>query len=132
MRFSGLPLKFYSHAVCPTFFIRTELSEETMSSEKRSASISVQPLVTIGDRVWVECRSIILPGVKIGNDVVIAAGSVVTGDIPDRVIAGGVPARVLKHIQSSIIILAFRDPVTVDIIKPGRRALRGMGSQVSC
>jgi len=44
MRFSGLPLKFYSQAVCPTFFIRTELLEETMSSEKRSASISAQPL----------------------------------------------------------------------------------------
>ncbi|MDY0924501.1 MULTISPECIES: DapH/DapD/GlmU-related protein [unclassified Leclercia] len=86
----------------------------------------------MGDRVWVGCRSVILPGVKIGNDVVIAAGSVVTRDIPDRVIAGWVPARVLKHIQSSIIILAFRGPVTVDIIKPGRRAQRGMGSQVSC
>jgi len=44
MRFSGLPLKFYSQAVCPTFFIRKELLEETMSSEKRSASISAQPL----------------------------------------------------------------------------------------
>jgi len=63
-----------------------------MSSEKRSASISVQPLVTLGDRVWVGGKSVILPGVKIGNDVVIAAGSVVTRDIPDRVIAGGVPA----------------------------------------
>ncbi|AVH16044.1 hypothetical protein CWR52_02085 [Enterobacter sp. SGAir0187] len=36
----------------------------------------------------VDC--VILPGVKIGNDVVIAAGSVVTRDIPDRVMAGGV------------------------------------------
>jgi len=45
----------------------------------------------------VDC--VILPEVKIGNDVVIAAGSVVTRDIPDRVIAGGVPARVLKYIQ---------------------------------
>ena len=60
-----------------------------MSSEKRSTSISVQPLVTLGDRVWVGCRSVILPGVKIGNDVVIAAGSVVTRDIPDRVTGYG-------------------------------------------
>ncbi|HDR2471126.1 TPA: hypothetical protein QCI26_004940 [Enterobacter soli] len=45
----------------------------------------------IGDRVWVGGKSVILPGVKIGNDVVIAAGSVVTRDIPDRAIAGGCP-----------------------------------------
>lgn len=65
----------------------------------RSTGIEyVQPVI-IGDRVWVGGKSVILPGVKIGNDVVIAAGSVVTRDIPDRVIAGGVPARVLKHIQ---------------------------------
>ncbi|HAV1896658.1 TPA: hypothetical protein JG930_004575 [Enterobacter hormaechei subsp. steigerwaltii] len=53
----------------------------------------------IGDRVWVGGKSVILPGVKIGNDVVIAAGSVVTRDIPDRAIASGVPASVLKYIQ---------------------------------
>ncbi|MBW9462344.1 sugar O-acetyltransferase [Kluyvera sp. EC_51] len=65
----------------------------------RSTGIEYVQPVTIGDRVWIGGKSVVLPGVKIGNDVVIAAGSVVTRDIPDRVIAGGVPARVLKHIQ---------------------------------
>ncbi|HAV1523730.1 TPA: sugar O-acetyltransferase [Enterobacter hormaechei subsp. steigerwaltii] len=65
----------------------------------RSTGIEYVRPVTIGDRVWVGGKSVILPGVRIGNDVVIAAGSVVTRDIPDRAIAGGVPARVLKYIQ---------------------------------
>jgi maltose O-acetyltransferase len=64
----------------------------------RSTGIEFVRSVTIGDRVWIGGKSVILPGVKIGNDVVIAAGSVVTCDIPDRVVAGGVPARVLRHI----------------------------------
>lgn len=50
----------------------------------------------IGDNCFVGCRSIILPGVKIGNEVVIGAGSVVTKDIPDKSIAAGNPAKVIK------------------------------------
>ncbi|QGN38269.1 sugar O-acetyltransferase [Klebsiella oxytoca] len=66
---------------------------------QRSTGIEYVRPVTIGDRVWIGGKSVILPGVKIGSDVVIAAGSVVTRDIPDRVVAGGVPARVLKQIK---------------------------------
>lgn len=40
-------------------------------------------------------HSIILPNVKIGNNVVIAAGSIVSKDIPDNCVAGGVPAKVI-------------------------------------
>lgn len=40
---------------------------------------------------------IILPGVHIGNGVIIGAGAVVTKDIPDYAIVGGVPARILKY-----------------------------------
>lgn len=52
--------------------------------------------VVIGDDVWIGVRVTILPGVHIGNHTVIAAGAVVTKDIPDYAIAGGVPAKVLK------------------------------------
>ena len=52
--------------------------------------------VHIGDNVWVGARSVILPGVKIGNNVVIAAGSVVTKDVPENVMVAGVPAVVKK------------------------------------
>ena len=52
--------------------------------------------VVIGNDVWIGTRSIILPGVKIGNGVIIGAGAVVTKDIPDYAIVGGVPAKVIR------------------------------------
>ncbi|MBQ1490372.1 MAG: sugar O-acetyltransferase [Blautia sp.] len=54
--------------------------------------------VTIGDRVWIGGGVIIVPGVHIGHDVVIGAGSVVTKDIPDMVVAAGNPCRVIRKI----------------------------------
>lgn len=52
--------------------------------------------VVIGDHVWIGGDVIILPGVTIGNNVVIGAGSVVTKDIPDNVIAYGNPCKVVR------------------------------------
>lgn len=52
--------------------------------------------VTIGSNVWIGTRCIILPGVRIGDNVVLGAGSVVTRDIPSDVVAAGNPARVVK------------------------------------
>ena len=52
--------------------------------------------VQIGDDVWVGTHSVILPGVTIGSGSVIAAGSVVTSDIPEYVVAAGAPARVKR------------------------------------
>jgi len=49
---------------------------------------------------WIGANAIILPGVTIGNNSVIGAGSVVTKSIPDRVVAAGNPAKVLKNINS--------------------------------
>lgn len=54
--------------------------------------------VTIGDNVWIGGSCVILPGVKIGNNVVIGAGSIVTKDIPDNVCAAGNPCRVIRKI----------------------------------
>ena len=53
--------------------------------------------VTIGNDVWIGMRTIIMPGVKIGNGAVIGAGAVVTKDVPDYAIVGGVPAKVIKY-----------------------------------
>ena len=53
--------------------------------------------VFIGDDVWIGRRVIIMPGVKIGNGVIIGAGAVVTKDIPDYCVVGGVPAKILKR-----------------------------------
>lgn len=54
--------------------------------------------VTIGDNVWIGGNTVILPGVHIGSNTVIGAGSVVTKDIPDWVIAVGNPCRVVRRI----------------------------------
>jgi acetyltransferase-like isoleucine patch superfamily enzyme len=63
--------------------------------------ISTNPVV-IGDDVWIGANAVILPGVQIGRHVVIAAGAVVTKDVPDNCVVGGIPAKVLKdlHLQT--------------------------------
>ena len=54
--------------------------------------------VTIGNNVWIGGSVTSLPGVKLGSNVTIGAGSVVTRDIPEGVVAGGNPARVLRKV----------------------------------
>lgn len=51
----------------------------------------------IGNDVWIGTRAIIMSGVKIGNGVIIGAGAVVTKNVPDYAVVGGVPAKILKY-----------------------------------
>ena len=53
--------------------------------------------IVINDDVWIGYNALIMSGVEIGQGAVIAAGAVVTKNIPPYAIAGGVPARVLKY-----------------------------------
>ncbi len=53
--------------------------------------------VVIGDDVWIGQRVIIMPGVHIGSGTIVGANAVVTHDIPPYSIAGGVPAKVIRH-----------------------------------
>jgi len=53
--------------------------------------------IEIGSNVWIGNRAMILKGVKIGNGAVVAAGAVVTRDIPDNCLVTGVPARIVKE-----------------------------------
>ncbi len=55
--------------------------------------------ITIGNNVWIGGTAIVNPGVTIGNNVVIASGAVVTKDVPDNVVVGGNPARIIKEID---------------------------------
>ncbi len=55
--------------------------------------------VTIGNNVWIGGSSVILPGVNIGDNSVIAGGSVVTKDVPSNVVVGGNPAKIIKEIE---------------------------------
>lgn len=50
----------------------------------------------IGNDVWIGRRVMSMPGVHIGNGCIIAAGAVVTKDVPDYAVVGGVPAKVIK------------------------------------
>ena len=59
--------------------------------------ISTKPVV-IEDDVWIGANAVILPGVTIGRHAVVAAGAVVTKDVPAYCVAGGVPAKVIKQI----------------------------------
>ena len=59
--------------------------------------------VVIGHDCWIGARATILPGVVIGNYCVIAAGSIVTKDVADYTVVGGVPARPLKTLDKNIL-----------------------------
>lgn len=64
---------------------------------KRRAYITAEP-ITIGTNVWVGAAATILPGVTIGADAVVAAGAVVTHDVPPATLAAGVPAKVIRQL----------------------------------
>ena len=55
--------------------------------------------IVLGKRVWVGSNATLLPGVTVGDNAVIAAGAVVTHDVPANVVVAGVPARVIKNIE---------------------------------
>ncbi|EKO3833851.1 sugar O-acetyltransferase [Vibrio harveyi] len=65
--------------------------------------------VHIGNNVWIGANSVVLPGVTIGENSVIGAGSVVTKDIPANVVAVGNPCRVLREIGKHDKEFYFRD-----------------------
>ncbi|WP_257350752.1 maltose acetyltransferase domain-containing protein [Pseudalkalibacillus decolorationis] len=54
--------------------------------------------VVIGNNVWIGGKAVITPGVRIGDDVVIASGAVVTKDVPANVVVGGNPAKIIKQL----------------------------------
>jgi acetyltransferase-like isoleucine patch superfamily enzyme len=55
--------------------------------------------ITIGNDVYLGVRTLVMPGVRIGNRVIVGAGSIVTRDIPDNSVCAGVPARILKTVD---------------------------------
>ena len=55
--------------------------------------------MVIGRDVWIGGNCTILPGVTIGNNVVVAAGAVVTKDVPDNCVVAGVPAKVIRKLE---------------------------------
>ena len=70
-----------------------------LEAKERISGAEFGKPVAIGRNVWIGGRAVINPGVRIGDNVVIASGAVVTKDVPDNVVIGGNPARVIKQIN---------------------------------
>jgi acetyltransferase-like isoleucine patch superfamily enzyme len=66
----------------------------------KSRPIDDKP-IRIGERCWIGANAVILPGVQLGNDVIIGAGAVVTKSFPSNSLVTGVPARLLRNKRSS-------------------------------
>lgn len=67
------------------------------SDPKKRSSMYPAPIV-IGKNVWIGSNATILPGVSIGDGAIIAAGAVVTKDVDENVVVGGVPAKPIKNL----------------------------------
>lgn len=67
---------------------------------RREMLLTAEP-IKIGNDVWIGGNASILPGVVIGNNVIVAAGAVVTRNVPDNSMVAGVPARIIKNLDSS-------------------------------
>ncbi|WNY26455.1 sugar O-acetyltransferase [Methanolapillus ohkumae] len=66
--------------------------------EERNKGMIYSHPIRVGNDVWIGGNVVVLPGVTIGNGVIIGAGSVVTKDIPDNVLAYGNPCRIVRKI----------------------------------
>ena len=73
-----------------------------ISPKGRRQRLAVASEVRIGNDVWIGANVCVLPGVTIGDNVIIGAGAVVNKDIPDNSMAAGVPAKVIKKIEKDI------------------------------
>ena len=74
-------------------FTQTDVADQDFSSSKKEIKTGD---VIIGDYVWIGANVVVNPGLKIGNNSIVGANSVVTKDIPENSIYGGVPAKLIR------------------------------------
>jgi acetyltransferase-like isoleucine patch superfamily enzyme len=93
------PVEIGSHVNLAQGITVTALNHNFSDANKRidEQGVSTSP-VTIEDDVWIGANAVILPGVTIGEHCVVAAGAVVTKDVPPHSLVAGVPAKVIKKI----------------------------------
>jgi FkbH-like protein len=93
------------------------ISDADTGSVDHPDRATVEPVV-IGDDVWLASRVTVLPGSNIGHGAIITAGSVVDGVIPPRVVAGGIPARMLRALDESAEPAVDAEPVAAPVPAP--------------
>ena len=71
-----------------------------LDAKLRNKGLEYARPITVGDDVWFGAGVQVLPGVTIGSNVVVAAGAVVTKDVPSNCIVGGVPAKIIKELPA--------------------------------
>ena len=70
-----------------------------LSAKLRDADVELGKPITIGDSIWIGGHASILPGVTLGDRVVVGAGSVVTKSFGSDVVIAGNPARIIRHLD---------------------------------
>ncbi|HJE86885.1 sugar O-acetyltransferase [Levilactobacillus brevis] len=80
-----------------------------INAELRAQNYQYNMPVHIGRNCWLGAGVIVLPGITIGDNVVVGAGSVVTKDLPDNVVAVGDPCRVLREVNDHDREFYFKD-----------------------
>ena len=71
-----------------------------LSPKGRREKRAISKPVTIGNDVWIGGNCTILPGITIGNNVIVAAGAVITKDVPDNCVVAGVPAKKIRELKA--------------------------------
>ena len=94
------PVTIGSHVNLAQGITVTALNHNFADPSRRidEQGVSTKPVV-IGDDVWIGANAVILPGVTIGHHCVVAAGAVVTKDLPPYTLVGGVPAKIIKELK---------------------------------
>jgi len=93
------PVEIGSNVNLAQGIVVTALNHNFTDSTKRIDEQGVSTAkVTIGNDVWIGANATVLPGITIGNHCVVAAGAVVTKDVPPYSLVGGVPAKILKKL----------------------------------
>jgi acetyltransferase-like isoleucine patch superfamily enzyme len=93
------PVSIGSHVNLAQGIVVTALNHQFLDASKRIDQQGITTrAVVIGDDVWIGANAVVLPGVTVGSHSVVAAGAVVTKDVPPHTVVGGVPAKVIKNI----------------------------------
>jgi len=93
------PIEIGNHVAIGHHVVLITSDHDTSNALDRSGTIKTAK-ITIEDGAWIGARATILPGVTIGRGAVVAAGSLVAQSVPANKVAGGVPARSIKTLDS--------------------------------